>query len=134
MENLVAQLVQLAIAWTAYGPPAALPAVEFVPRHDMPCSCLGYFGYERSIPGYGHVTRIPARLLLREDVDIDTAIGRSILLHELVHALQANAGPASFGTPEWHRREREAYRVQARFLSHSNVHVPSGWRLTLRDD
>ncbi len=42
--------------------------------------------------------------------------GRSILLHELVHALQAQQGAAEYGSALWYRREREAYQVQYRFL------------------
>lgn len=134
MDTLISELLGFALAWTGYVPPAALPALEVVTAAEMPCPCLGFFGYARRVPGYGTAMQIPARLMLRADVNVESAMGRSILLHELVHALQAQHGPAQYGTGEWHRREREAYRVQARYLGIASSFVPAAWHLTARDD
>jgi hypothetical protein len=75
----------------------------------------------RFTAGYGATVSTQARLLLHHDVDLEDPYGRSILLHELVHALQAQEGPAEFGSLLWQRREREAYRVQHRFLRASGL-------------
>lgn len=116
MTDLVALLLQLAVGWTGQPMPPATPPVEILSEARMPCRCPGFFAYERRVQGYGSLTIIPERLLLREDVDLETPLGRSILLHELVHLVQAQAGPAAFGTSLWYSREREAYRLQARYL------------------
>lgn len=134
MNALIAELLALAVAWTGYALPAAVPALEVASANEMPCPCMGFFGYARRVQGYGVAFDIPARLMLRRDVDTDTALGRSILLHELVHALQAQRGTAAYGTSEWHRREREAYRVQARYLGISSSFAPPAWHLTAKDD
>ena len=121
MTDLIAQLLQLAAAWTGYPEPAVPPEVHIVSAAEIPCPCLGVFLYSRQFAGYGATVSVPARLLLRQDVDLQDPYGRSILLHELVHALQAQEGPAEFGSPLWYRREREAYRVQHRFLRASGL-------------
>ena len=91
---------------------------------------MGMFRYARRIQGYGATLEVPAELLLRDEVNLETLLGRSILLHELVHALQAQEGPAEYGSPLWSAREREAYRVQLRFLRSSGVSLhgqPEAW-------
>jgi hypothetical protein len=116
VDELIAQLLTLAVAWSGYPAPATPPAVHIVSASQMPCRCPGFFAYSKWIYGYGVAHEIPEELLLRDDVDLHEAYGRSILLHELVHALQAQEGPAEYGSPLWYRREREAYHVQFRFL------------------
>jgi hypothetical protein len=126
--ELVVALLRVIVAWGGLPWPAHVPPVEIVAAADMPCNCQGFFAYARESRGYGGTTRIPGRLLLRNDVNLDTALGRSILLHELVHAMQAQSGPAEFGTPLWHRRERQAYAFQARYLRDADAAI----RLTVR--
>jgi len=121
MDALIAQLLHLAVAWTGYSEPASVPVVQVVSAEQMPCPCMGFFGYSMQIQGYGATIELPARLLLREDVDLSKPYGSSILLHELVHALQAQQGPAQYGSTLWQRREHEAYQVQFRFLRASGV-------------
>ncbi|MBX9965526.1 MAG: hypothetical protein K2Y35_20885 [Burkholderiales bacterium] len=127
--ELVAALLRVIVAWSGQPWPAHIPPVEIVPSASMPCNCQGFFAYARESRGYGGVTRIPERLLLRDDVNLATALGRSILLHELVHALQAQSGPAEYGTPLWYRRERQAYAFQARYLRDADATI----RLTIRE-
>lgn len=116
MNQLLSSLLQLALAWSLYDEPVALPAVEIIPSGQMPCHCKGLFLYAQPYSGYEGLGTRQARLLLREDVDLSTAYGQSILLHELVHALQAQQGAVASGTRQWHIREREAYRLQYRFM------------------
>src|SRR5215211_7611694 len=104
MDALIAELLRLAVAWTGYPEPASVPVVQIVSTAQMPCPCLGFFGYSTQVQGYGATIKVPAYLLLHEDIDLSTPHGSSILLHELVHALQAERGAAQYGTSEWHRR------------------------------
>lgn len=134
MEPLVASLLRIAVLWTGMPDPEAMPPVEVLARAEMPCACMGFFAYARSETGYGVAMDVPARLILREDVDLGTVYGRGILLHELVHLLQAQAGPAAYGTSTWYAREREAYRVQYRYLrEHGSPVIPIG-AMSARDD
>lgn len=116
MDELIAQLLTLAVAWSGYPALVTPPAVHVVSAAQIPCRCAGFFRYATWRHGYGATLESPAELLLRDDVDLHGPYGRSILLHELVHALQAQEGPAGYGSPLWHQREREAYLVQFRFL------------------
>lgn len=100
---LLAELLALAAAWSGYPPVETLPAIEQRPAVEMPCPCPAIYLYD-------------GRMLLARELDTGTAHGRSIVLHELVHHLQAQEGPAEYGTPLWYTREREAYRVQYRYL------------------
>jgi hypothetical protein len=130
VNELIAQLLRLAALWSGYDEPPQVPTVLVVAQPQMPCACAGAFRYASRSFAYGGALEHPARLFLREDVNLDGALGRSILLHELVHALQAQHGPARYGTPLWHQREREAYRVQYRYLRatgmamHGELYLP----------
>jgi len=118
MTELIAELLHLAAAWTGYPEPAMPPDIHIAKAADMPCRCLGVYLYAKPTTGYGGATVLaPAQLMLRDDVDLAEPYGRSILLHELVHALQAQRGSAEFASRVWYRREREAYLVQSRFLN-----------------
>jgi len=128
MDPLVAELLFLASLWTGISAPAALPGVERPSPEAMPCRCLGFYAYGATLVGYGAVAPAPDRLLVRSDVDLTSPMGRSILFHELVHALQATRGPAATGSAEWQRRERQAYRLQHRFLEAQEPDGPGAWR------
>lgn len=117
MDRLIVELVQLASLWTGYAIPESLPPLERPTPSAMPCSCLGFYAYGRKTVAYGAVAKATDRLLLRSDIDVDAPMGRSILFHELVHALQAARGPAATGSGEWQRRERQAYALQYRYLA-----------------
>lgn len=125
MDTLVAALLRFAVSLTGYPEPATPPPVQLVPAQRMPCTCIGVMLYPSVVPAYGHPIVLPARILLQDSVDLHGTHGASILLHELVHLLQASEGAVGFGSPAWHAREREAYRVQQRFLLR---HGASGMR------
>lgn len=116
MDELIAQLLALAAAWSGYPVPATVPAVHIVSAARIPCPCAGFYAYIKRFHSYGAAPENTGELLLRDDVDLSGLYGRSILLHELVHALQAQQGAAEYGSALWYRREREAYQVQYRFL------------------
>ena len=54
------------------------------------------------------------------EVDLNSPMGRSFLVHELVHALQFQSGAAS-STPCLGALEEEAYRLQADFLERAGL-------------
>jgi hypothetical protein len=134
MNELVAYLLHMASMWTGYAEPASPPRIEIVSEAQMPCPCLGIYLYKSRYAGYGAIQPAPGLVMLRQDVDIGSALGRSILLHELVHALQAQEGPARYGSPLWYQREREAYRVQHRFLRASGVAAHNDLLLRVAED
>ena len=132
MDELIAQLLALAVAWSGYPAPTIVPAVHIVPAARIPCPCAGFYAYIKRFHSYGGAPENTGELLLRDDVDLHALYGRSILLHELVHALQAQQGPAEYGSALWFRREREAYKIQYRFLragrfaEHDDRWLPAG--------
>ena len=112
--ELVADLVLAAQSLTGYGAPAQLPEVALVHQATLqemacerPCKVLGWFPPGKTI-----------YLDDRLDPRIDSRAA-GILLHELVHYLQQEAGAfADQGACQsWALREREAYHVQARWLA-----------------
>lgn len=62
------------------------------------------------------------RILVGDYVDSDSVLGRSALIHELVHFIQYEQGVAS-QAPCMQFLERDAYRVQAKYLK-QNGRVP----------
>lgn len=121
MASVVVGLLSWIHAVAGYEIPAALPAVQFVSHQllvDTMCE-----GIECPVAGmylYGDAVYLDERL----DVETDP-FHRSILLHELVHYMQRQSGlftPPSCAT--WVAAEREAYRLQARWLSAHQVAHP----------
>ncbi|AZL58445.1 hypothetical protein EI545_06120 [Tabrizicola piscis] len=89
-----------------YSVPSDCPTVD---RSDLLASVpalrsqVGAF-----IPATGHI-------LLAHDLDTDSTLGRSYLLHELVHAAQYRSGAQLHVRCEG-ELEREAYRLQTSWL------------------
>lgn len=103
---LVERLNQTLVTETRYAAPPC-PAIGFTalaPEAGQMRSQAGAFD-----PATGRIELAP-------DLDLQTALGQSYLLHELVHAAQVAAGEhlrqACIGL-----LEAEAYRVQAAFLT-----------------
>ncbi|MCW5621805.1 MAG: hypothetical protein KIS79_11915 [Burkholderiales bacterium] len=77
---------------------------------------------------------LPSRIILHETIDPRSTFGASVLLHELVHALQAVEGPAVPGSAQWHNREREAYAAQRRYLMRHGLAAPGRFGLGSSED
>jgi hypothetical protein len=121
MTSLIVALLSWIHATAGYEVPATLPTVQFVSHQvlvDTMCN-----GVDCSVAGmylYGDSVYLDDRL----DVENDP-FHRSILLHELVHYVQRQSGrftPPSCAT--WLAAEREAYRLQARWLGAEQVAFP----------
>jgi len=118
LDELVIQLIAVAHAFTSYAMPADLPELRFVPQAelqeaacDRPCQIYGWFP-----PG--------TTIYLDERLDpLGNVAARGILLHELTHFLQQSAGAyrEQPGCEAWAMREREAYRVQAKWLAQQPI-------------
>ncbi len=129
VSKLVAELLVAIQALSGYGAPSEAPRVEFVSHQRLqqqvcgrPCKVYGWFPP-------GQTIFIDDRLDPAKDV-----VARSILLHELVHYLQQEAGtfPPGGGCETWLDREWEAYDIQIRWLAAQSA-APRSWaRLGLR--
>lgn len=120
---LVIQLMAALHGLTGHPVPADAPRVEFVPQAGLaemacggPCGIRGWYGGER-------VIFLDDRLTPEENF-----WDRGILVHELVHYMQEQAGAYGI-TPtceRWLKRERDAYDAQRRWLTENR---PAGKRL-----
>jgi len=134
VDELIAQLLALAVGWSGYPAPATAPPVHIVSAAQIPCQCAGFYAYITRFHSYGEAPETTGEVLLRDDVDLQGLYGRSILLHELVHSLQAQRGAAEFGSPLWYQREREAYWIQHRYLRAGRFAERKEKRLPAGDD
>lgn len=102
----VADLLHFIAAESSYPVPQDCPQID---RSDILESAVGL----RSQVG----AYIPAtgRVLLASDLDTEAALGRSYLLHELVHAAQYRGGAQTQVRCEA-ELEREAYHLQTTWL------------------
>lgn len=124
MEELYAVLMSWAITLTGYQVPAQPPEVVTVPSSYLiqaacggeQCKVLGWFP-----PG--------RRIYLDERLDPkDNLFASSVVVHEMVHYLQQEAG--KFGDARSCENalamEREAYAAQREFLLRYGVYRPVG--------
>ncbi len=118
LSEILASLLLYAQMATGYAVPAEAPEVVFLPQAElahkachMPCPVYGWYSL-------GHVIYLNARLDPIQDME-----ARGILLHELVHYLQhfANAFTDDIECRNWGNRERQAYKVQGRWLLENRV-------------
>lgn len=128
LASLVAELLTTVHLLSGYPAVSVQPEIHRLPQAVLaewvchkPCGVRAYYR-----PDWG--------VLLDESLNVESdTFDRSILLHELVHHVQATRG--SFETmpsacDRWNAAEREAYALQNRFLSgvHSAKHVAMfGW-------
>ena len=99
-------LLTFIAAESRYPVPQDCPAVEVSERLDSAPALRSQVG--AYVPETGHI-------LLAGDLDTATTLGRSYLLHELVHAAQYRAGAETLVRCEA-ELEREAYHLQTLWL------------------
>lgn len=126
----------LLLAAQLSGLPAAdegkVPHIEQLPLAQLhasvcperPADCRGLLG---------HHDPVARRILLADTLDLARPVGRSFLLHELVHALEAEAGqtPEAGDCEAVLRSERRAYRAQDAFLREAGQSERFGDRLEM---
>lgn len=118
MSSLIAELFTAIHLLAGYAPPHAAPEIHRVAQAQIeeqfchaPCAIRAVYD-----PALG--------VYLDEKLDvINNMFDRSILLHELVHHVQATSGRFDMGSSDCMRRnaaEREAYALQNRYLMEMN--------------
>jgi hypothetical protein len=126
MAALIGTLLTWVHMTAGYTVPDTLPKVEFVPhRHIVDVMCNGV---ECNTVG---MYLLGDTIYLDEALDVERDLrATSILLHELVHYVQVQAG--RFPNPDcatWLTLEREAYALQALWLRQRGVFHPMRVRL-----
>jgi hypothetical protein len=118
MSSLIAELFATIHLLAGYAPPTVAPEVHRVPQAEIgerfcrtPCAIRAI--YDPTLGVY-----------LDEKLDVvNNIFDRSILLHELVHHVQAVRGRFDQGSSDCMRRnanEQEAYSLQNRYLMEMN--------------
>ncbi len=100
--RLLLELLLIASDISGLPIPEPMPAVRVASAEAMPCTCAGAY--------------LDGVLWLREDLDLQQPFGRSVIVHELTHHLQAH----ELGTPrdaaDRFGREVAAIEAQNRYL------------------
>jgi len=113
IQDLVAELLVFVVSSTGYNgtpvPPEVVPVARPMLEQKVcgkPCPVFALFDPELGI-------------LVDDRLDLArNSAAQSVLLHELVHYLQwRTAGRTAATCDEWLAREREAYRIQFRWLA-----------------
>lgn len=100
--RLVLELILAASDLSALPVAPVMPRIEVLPAESMPCTCQAH--YEADV------------VRLRDDVDPDTLFGRSVIVHEITHHLQAHAD----GRP---RDERDRFRREVQAVATQNAYL-----------
>jgi hypothetical protein len=117
MSDTIQALLSWAVMLSHYPAPAEPPQVIFKPHEFFvekacmghPCKAMGWYNDDGVV------------YLDQQVSEADSAESRSIWVHEFVHYLQHRSGKYQSG--ECHdrvEREREAYAVQYRFMTHAH--------------
>ncbi len=129
MAELIAGLMAWIAAHAAYdaalaGAPAIRVADDLCAEMRLPPRCrVGAY--------YDHRA---ATVVLRREWSPDSVEDRSLLLHELVHHLQAASGTFDFDTPMGRcRGEAEAFALMARWLQANGARARPDIRRAVRD-
>jgi hypothetical protein len=119
LSSLVAELYAAIHLLAGYAPPTVPPDVHRVPQAQIreqfckgqPCEIKAVYDSTLGV-------------FIDEKLDVQhNVFERSILLHELVHHVQATSGRFDLGNSQCVRRnaaEREAYYIQNRYLMEMN--------------
>jgi hypothetical protein len=132
-SSLVSELFAVIYTLSGYAAPSVPPEIHFVSQTVMQAEVCGA---TCPIQAYYHSTR---GVFIDERLDVvNDPYARSILLHELVHHVQAISGRFDSTSDPCIRHstaEAEAYLIQNRYLM--SIHDPhrvarSGWAMRCR--
>lgn len=118
LSSLVAELFAAIHLLSGYAPPTVPPEIHRVPQSVIqehfchrPCPVRAAYDSAKGV-------------FIDENLDVaNNTFDRSILLHELVHHVQAVSGRFDMGSSDCMRRnsaEQEAYSIQNRYLMEMN--------------
>jgi len=60
------------------------------------------------------------KVYYRQDLNFNDLHSKSILVHEFVHHIQASIGYRAVNCDIWYKNEKEAYRLQAKYLRNND--------------
>ncbi len=125
MEQMVAALLAWA-AWQMGQPAPAAPGVVLAPAEEVAARRYGPGAGKGGARSGGRQViavydRRSATVYLPEDWDGSDLVDRSVLLHELVHHVQAVNRVPAVCAAQW---EPQAYELQARWLAAQGVDDP----------
>jgi hypothetical protein len=60
------------------------------------------------------------KIYYKQDMDLNSHHSKSILVHEFIHHIQANSGFVATDCNIWYSNEKEAYRLQAKYLRNND--------------
>jgi hypothetical protein len=60
------------------------------------------------------------KIYYRQDLDLTSTATKAILVHEFIHHIQANTGFLAVNCEIWYKNEKEAYRLQAKYLRNND--------------
>lgn len=101
--RLLLQLMLAASDLSGYPVPDVLPQMSVLAPAAMPCTCAGQY--------------FDGRISINASLDLGTPFGRSVVVHELTHHLQAVEKGKARDERTRFAREVEAHDVQNRYLA-----------------
>ena len=60
------------------------------------------------------------KIYYKQDLDMNSPVTKSIFVHEFIHHIQANTGFQAYDCKVWYSNEKEAYRLQAKYLRNND--------------
>ena len=60
------------------------------------------------------------KIYYKQDLDMSSPVTKSIFVHEFIHHIQANTGFKAYDCNLWYSNEKEAYRLQAKYLRNND--------------
>jgi hypothetical protein len=60
------------------------------------------------------------KIYYKQDMDLNSHFSKSILVHEFIHHIQAKSGFVATDCNIWYSNEKEAYRLQAKYLRNND--------------
>lgn len=116
MSHILAILLAYAASALGVEPASELPSVEVLPKAELAAelNAGANAAADDALEPAALYDPLANRIRISDDLDLESPVGRSYLLHELVHHLQFAHGQDADNCVG--RLEAEAYRVQARYL------------------
>ncbi|APE32287.1 hypothetical protein BOX17_15775 [Halomonas aestuarii] len=128
MAAALARIVREQSAWlgarTAYEEPD-LPGIRFESQAALQHRCFPAFPDRLDVRVRGAYDPAEGNIYLDLDFDLGSPVGRSYLLHELVHHFQVH-NREHIDARDRGRLEGQAYRLQLRWLEEAGVDDPWG--------
>ena len=60
------------------------------------------------------------KVYYRQDLNFNDMYAKSVMVHEFIHHIQANSGFVAVDCDIWYKNEKQAYRLQAKYLRNND--------------